>query len=86
MGGRGVSGGNYYDLETGEEFWVSGVKKDGRDRHWAGNGKILVEAAALAEYLEVVGANALDGSSHEVTYSVVETDITKFERMENTSR
>ena len=27
---RGESGGNYIDMETGESFWVSGVKKDGK--------------------------------------------------------
>jgi hypothetical protein len=26
---RGASGGNYIDVETGESFWVSGVKKAG---------------------------------------------------------
>jgi hypothetical protein len=26
---RGESGGNYIDMETGESFWVSGVKKNG---------------------------------------------------------
>jgi hypothetical protein len=30
---RGDSGGNYVDMENGESFWVSGVKKDGQDRH-----------------------------------------------------
>src|ERR1035438_4699167 len=25
---RGASGGNYVDMETGESFWVSGVKKN----------------------------------------------------------
>jgi hypothetical protein len=29
---RGESGGNYVDMETGESFWVSGVKKNGEDR------------------------------------------------------
>jgi hypothetical protein len=42
---RGDSGGNYFDRETGESFWVSSVKKNGRDRHWAGSGKVMVEAA-----------------------------------------
>lgn len=23
---------NYYDIETGEEYWISGPKKDGADR------------------------------------------------------
>jgi hypothetical protein len=26
---------NHYNVETGEEYWVSGVKKNGQDRHWA---------------------------------------------------
>lgn len=30
--GRGISG-NYEELETGEEYWISGCKKDGSDRH-----------------------------------------------------
>ena len=33
----GVSG-NHYDLETGEEYWISGVRRNGQDRHWAGEG------------------------------------------------
>ena len=37
---RDESGGNYIDMETGESFWVSGVKKNGEDRHWAGSGKV----------------------------------------------
>src|SRR5205085_4487342 len=37
---RGESGGNYTDMETGESFWVSGVKMNGEDRHWTGSGKV----------------------------------------------
>jgi len=36
---RDCNGGNYCDMETAESFWISGVKKDGCDRHWAGSGK-----------------------------------------------
>jgi len=36
--GGGASG-NHFDVETGDNYWISGVKKDGRDRHWAGSGK-----------------------------------------------
>jgi hypothetical protein len=53
---RGESGGNYADMETGESFWVSGVKKNGEDRHWAGSGRVPVEAAALSDYLKAIGA------------------------------
>ena len=80
---RGESGGNYRDMETGEFFWVSGVKKDGKDRHSAGSGKVMVEAAAVAEYLEVTGAGALDRSRYELTHSIVQTDIKRFEALAN---
>jgi len=64
---RGESGGNYIDMETGESFWVSGVKKNGEDRHWAGSGKVFVEAAAVSDYLNEIGANTLDRSRYEVS-------------------
>ncbi len=46
--------GNYVDLKTREEFWVSGVKKDGRDRHWAGGGPVEIDPDVLDQYLELV--------------------------------
>ena len=33
---RGDSGGNHCDMESGESFLVSGVKKNGEDRHGLG--------------------------------------------------
>ncbi len=50
---QGISG-NHVDVETGEEFWVSGVKRDGTDRHWAGSGPVEIDADVLDEYLEMV--------------------------------
>ena len=82
---RGEAGGNHCDMETGESFWVSGVKKNGEDRHWAGSGKVLVEAAALSEYLKVIGAETLDGSRCEVTNSIRQTDIDGLTRAANSS-
>ena len=52
--GGGVSG-NYYDEETGEEYWVSGVKKNGRDAHWAESPKTEVDPDAEEEYQRLVG-------------------------------
>jgi hypothetical protein len=80
---RGDSGGNYVDMESGEYFWISGVKKNGQDRHWAGSGKVLVEAAALAEYLKAIKAKALDTSRCEVTNSIRETDIERLSELQN---
>ena len=82
---RGASGGNYVDMATGESFWVSGVKKNGEDRHWAGSGKVLIEAAAVTEYLETIKAKALDTSRCVVTNSIRKTDIEKLARLANSS-
>ena len=81
---QGFSGlGNFIDLETHECFWVSGVKRDGADRHWAGSGRILVEAAALDEYLSIVGRTELDKSRFAVTHDIRETDPSAFVELEN---
>lgn len=80
--GGGISG-NYVDLETGEEFWVSGVKKNGEDRHWAGSGSVLVEREALNEYLAIRGLDQLDPRKHEITDAVKSTDVQRFEELEN---
>jgi len=82
---RGDSGGNYVDMETGESFWVSGVKKNGEDRHWAGSGKVLIEAAAVSDYLETIGAKTLHTSRCEVTISIRQTDIERLSRLANSS-
>jgi hypothetical protein len=81
---QGSSGsGNFIDLETHESFWVSGVKRDGTDRHWAGSGKVLIEAAALEEYLAIVGRTELDRSKFAVTHDIRETDPSAFVALEN---
>jgi len=52
-------------METGESFWVSGVKKNGKDRYWTGSRKVfLIEAAALSDYLKAIGAKTLDGVAY----------------------
>ena len=33
-------GGNFLCVETGDSYWISGVKKRGSNRHWAGGGPI----------------------------------------------
>lgn len=55
-GGRG----NYVDIESGDEYWISGVKKNGEDRHWAGNGKVIIDSKILHDYLEIMGGTEID--------------------------
>lgn len=80
---RGDSGGNYIDMVTGESLWISGVKKNGENRHWAGSGKVLVEAEAVSEYLQITGVTTLDRSRHEVTHSIRQTDIKRLSELAN---
>jgi hypothetical protein len=47
--GGGVSG-NYFDAVTGEEFWVSGIKARGSNRHWAGSGRVHIDDDVRGEY------------------------------------
>lgn len=47
--GAGVAG-NYVDANSGFEYWVSGPKKNGRDRHWAGGGDVRIDPDVVDEY------------------------------------
>lgn len=83
--GGGMSG-NYVDIETGETYWISGVKKNGADRHWAGSGPILVEQEAVAEYSLIRGMNELDSKYYVVTDSIIQTDIDRIKKIENPNK
>lgn len=58
LNGKGISG-NYFDLECGDEYWISGVKKDMSDGHKFGGGKIHVEKRILNEYLQTNWKNRI---------------------------
>ena len=34
---------NYIDIENGDEYWISGLKKKESNRHWDGHGKIMID-------------------------------------------
>ena len=59
MKGAGI-GANYYDLETAEEYWISGVKKNETNRHWAGSGLIQIDRGVIDEFLALTGRNSLN--------------------------
>jgi hypothetical protein len=82
MVGGGIAG-NYMDIESGDEYWVSGVKKKGLDRHWAGSGTIRIEAGAVAEYLRTTGARVLDAARFEVIMDPPEPVPARFVALEN---
>lgn len=47
--GRGFKS-NYYDVATGEEFWISGPRKDGDDRLYGGSEAVEIDADVRLEY------------------------------------
>jgi len=73
---------NHYDLETGDEYWLSGVKKNGQDRHWAGGGRIIIDRKIVEAYLELVDFDILDENAFELV-DIVPTDNHKFAELEN---
>ncbi|MBL7881583.1 MAG: hypothetical protein JNN23_17250 [Chryseobacterium gambrini] len=77
----GISG-NHFDIKTGEEYWVSGVKKNGQDRHQLGGGKIMIDRKSIPEYLKLVDFTILD----ENTFTLIDfakTDKQRFNEIEN---
>jgi hypothetical protein len=73
---------NYYDLEENKGYWISGVKKDGQDRHWAGGGKIMIDKNIIDEYLSLVNFDKIDPNKYELI-DVKPTDKQKVFEIEN---
>ena len=49
--------GNFLDIETREEYWVSGVKKRGSNVHCAESASVRVDEDAVTEYRTVKAAS-----------------------------
>ena len=82
LNGMGISG-NYFDLESGDEYWISGVKKDMTDRHKFGGGKIYVEKRILSEYLQIIGKAELPKTDYELIDVQTEKPIERIYELEN---
>lgn len=42
--------GNFFDVESNEEYWVSGCKKKGGDSHWASKVPVIIDDDVKEEY------------------------------------
>lgn len=82
LNGNGIAG-NYFDIETGDEYWISGVKKNQNDRHKFGGGKIFVEKRILNEYLKIINTQSLNSKLYEIIEIDEEISISKFNEIEN---
>jgi hypothetical protein len=78
---QGIAG-NYFDIENGDEYWVSGIKKNGTDRNWTGGGKIMIDKNIVELYLSLVDFNVLDKNRFELT-EIKTTDKQRFAELEN---
>jgi hypothetical protein len=82
MGSARIQG-NFMDIESGNEYWISGVKKDMSDRHKFGGGKILVEKRILSEYLQIIGKSELPKTNFELTEVNIKIPIERINEIEN---
>jgi hypothetical protein len=82
MHGGGIAG-NFCDLESTDEYWVSGVKKRGTNRHWAGSGKIRIDVNAVTAFLRHIGQKELDATQYELCSDIQPTDPQSFDEIEN---
>jgi hypothetical protein len=82
LDGTGASG-NYFDLECGNEYWISGVKKDMTDRHKFGGGIIYIERRILSKYLKTIGKTELPKVGYELTEVDTEKPIELINELEN---
>ncbi|WP_206617990.1 1-deoxy-D-xylulose-5-phosphate synthase [Hahella sp. KA22] len=51
--GRGCKS-NFYDIESGDEYWISGPRKDRNDRLYGGNDGVVVDEDIAQEYFAYV--------------------------------
>ncbi|MEX0301212.1 MAG: 1-deoxy-D-xylulose-5-phosphate synthase [Leisingera sp.] len=47
---------NYFDVETGDHFWISGPRKDQNDRLYGGFKGVEIDEDAREEYAELIQA------------------------------
>ncbi len=82
LSGKGING-NFYEVESGDEYWISSVKKNQEDRHVFGRGRIIVEKRILSEYLGIVNKEMLNNSLYIVDEVNETIPILKINKIEN---
>lgn len=45
---------NYYDVQSGDEYWISGTKKDENNRLYGGNLGVEIDEDVKAEYFKLI--------------------------------
>lgn len=79
---KGKGHGACSDTGTHDIYWISGIKKNGQDRHWAGKGRIMIDKNVVEEYLSLVDFDTLDPNKYDLV-DIIVTDKKKFTEIEN---
>ena len=56
--GGGIRG-NFIDCANRDEYWISGIKQEGSNTHWAERTQVQIDEDALEEYKQVRQRNAV---------------------------
>ncbi len=75
--------GNYCDIETEQLYWISGIKKKGTNRHWAGNGKISLDKTLTNEYLRITNQEEIDPNKITLVVIPEEYPVERIEKILN---
>ena len=81
--GERHSSGNHLEVLSGNSYWISGIKKNGEDRHWAGNGKIKIDKDLISEYLTITKLSKLPANKFEAVELNNHLPIQEFYEREN---
>lgn len=82
LGGNGI-GENFFDIETGDEYWISGIKKNQQDRHWAGNGLIYIDNRIVDDYKKIINLEYLDSKKHKVVNVIEKSPKERINELKN---
>jgi hypothetical protein len=80
FGGNGHGGCS--DIETGEIYWITGIKRNGSNRHQFGGGAIQIDETAINEYELLTGINVIQNKNFKII-KTKPTDKKRFERLLN---
>lgn len=63
---NGYGHGGCHDIETGDVYWITGIKKDGNNRHTFGRGKIQIQDRAIEEDESITGIKVHNNKNFEI--------------------
>ena len=77
---------NYFDIESGDDYWISGVKKQESNRHGAGGGKIMIDSRAVEQFLQLIGEKTLPKGLFDVVEIEDKFPVSRVQELLNTPK